>query len=96
LDTLSDMSSPFSSVQDVINALGKVGKAAETLGVGQTTVLNWIYRNRLPADRYFMIRDLLAPLTVPDELWAMGRKTDRRRQQVPDSALPRTVSPAGA
>lgn len=88
------MSSPFTSVQDVVDALGKVEKAAGTLGVGTTTVLNWIYRNRLPADRYFAIRDLLAPQTVPDELWAMGRKPDKRR--VPDSALTQVNTLSGA
>lgn len=88
------MTSPFPDVGAVVTALGGFKNAAETLGVGPTTVLNWIYRNRLPADRYFLIRDLLAPQTVPDELWAMGRKPDKRR--VPDSALPQVNTLSGA
>jgi DNA-binding transcriptional regulator YdaS (Cro superfamily) len=75
------MSSAFPDVRAVIEALGGHEKAAADLGVGLSAVGNWLARNRLPADRYFAIRDLLAPHVVPDELWQMGRKPDRRRAQ---------------
>jgi hypothetical protein len=90
------MSSDFTDVRAVIDALGGLDGAASSLTVGPTAVRNWIDRNRLPADRYFAIRDLLAPRVVPDELWAMGRKPDRRRLAAASSDLSQVVSPAGA
>ena len=88
------MSSQFTDVRAVIDALGGLEAAASSLGVGPSAVRNWIDRNRLPADRYFAIRDLLAPRVVPDELWAMGRKPDRRRAASAASSSQHTTAGA--
>jgi hypothetical protein len=90
------MKSAFPDVKAVIEALGTRAEVATKLQVTDAAVGNWIACNKLPANRYFKIRDLLAPRVVPDKLWAMGRKTPVRRKPAASSDLPQVNTLSGA
>ena len=59
--------------REVIATLGGVGKVAERLRVGRTSVSNWTLGDQFPAKTILAIKKALAEVdaTAPDALWPM-------------------------
>lgn len=77
------MNKSLTTVQQVIEALGGVKKAALWAGVGESAICNWVSRGFIPAGWHFRLHQSLAPkgyeLTIdvfkPDV--ALASKTSR-------------------
>jgi len=66
------MTSPKTSVSDIIKRLGGPTKAAEALGISNpSVVLNWRKRQSVPADRVLAISDLtgIPPHRIRPDIW---------------------------
>jgi len=62
---------PDTPVRRVIDALGGTGPAAEFFGENINTVCNWVFREKLPVNKYLQQKSALEArgIDAPDSLW---------------------------